>query len=239
MVTDASQKGFECASTLSLAHSGQVAVVQKNNPAGLERGCDFSNNAGGIVWHAVVAGGRPTGEFQPKFSRGEVDERVRHSDGSAKPRRLASRRFTDRSGATSDLTAGAARAGGPKAGGGVRKCVVLHQMTLVPHPAAQLGVGGGFFPDHKKLRPHFLAGEEIENLRSLAGIGAVIDRQAQLRTSRGKAVFNGAEPRGIPNNAGENQQPPEEGTRKAVAAHGCEVLGNRKILSPSRPRFWR
>ena len=57
MASDASQKGFECASTLSLTHSGQVAVVQKNDPAGLEGGCDFSNYASGIVRQAVVAGG--------------------------------------------------------------------------------------------------------------------------------------------------------------------------------------
>ena len=55
MATDASQKGFECASPVSLAHSWQVAVMEKNDRAGLERGCDFANDAGGIVGNPVVA----------------------------------------------------------------------------------------------------------------------------------------------------------------------------------------
>jgi len=238
MIPDASQKGFECASPLSLAHSGQMAVMRENDRAGPEGGCNFANDAGRIVGNSVMACGRPARKPQSEFVRGEMDERVGHSNGSTKPRWLASRRFPDGGGATHDLTAGSSRAGGPERCGGVGESVVLHPMTLVPHPAAQLRVRGRFFSNHKKLRPHSLAGEEIENLRGLAWIGAVVNREAQMAAIGSKAGFHGAEPGGIPNHAGKNQQPPEKSARKATTLHDCEVF-SRKMLSPSRPRFWR
>lgn len=236
MISDASQKGFESASPLSLAHSGQMAVVQKNDRAGLEGGCDFANDSRGVMWNAVVAGDRPTRELQAQFPGGEVDEGIRHPNGGTEPGRLLSVRIAYRRGTTGDFASRPGQASGPESGGGMAEGVVLHQVALVAHPAAKLRVGDGFFSNHKKLRPNPLAGEHIEELGSLAGIRTIIDRQAGLRALRCEARFHRAKPSAVAHHSGKNQHPSEKGSCEILPSHAENERRIRQILSPSRPR---
>jgi hypothetical protein len=55
MFFDAIQKGFESASPLTFRHSGQVAVVRKNDRPGSQCGGYFFHDAAGLMPDAVVA----------------------------------------------------------------------------------------------------------------------------------------------------------------------------------------
>ena len=213
-----------------------MAFVQENDGAGPEGGGDFCDDACRVVRHSVISRGRPTGESQSGVARGEVDKRIRHTDRSAKAARGDADRLANGFRALDDLAARAAWPGGPERGDGVREGVVLHQMPFVAHPAAQGGMGGGFFSDHIKLGTHSLAGQEIEDLRGLARIGAVVDRQAHLVAAGREVFFHRAEPLAVPHHTREYEHPAEKRSPEAVASHGCAASGRRKILSPSRPR---
>ncbi len=87
MIFDAIQKGFECASPLTLPQAGEVAVVREDDGAGAQGGGDFFYDSGGIVRKAIVARGRPTTDREAEFARGQMDKGIRHAYRGTESRR--------------------------------------------------------------------------------------------------------------------------------------------------------
>jgi hypothetical protein len=123
-----------------------------------------------------------------------VDERVGDTHGSAELGWNNARAVMDGSGTVFKFARNAGWTCRPKSGGGMVKGVVLEAVTLGQYPKAQFGVLDDELANSKEGGLHLMLAQNIEDLRGLAWIGAIINGEPYFATVCGEGVEDGTVP---------------------------------------------
>lgn len=195
-------QGFEKASEGEHSSRGSAAFVEEENGAGTQVDLDAADDLRGRGRATVAACCTPSHDAESVPLSGWMDREIVHTDRRAKPDRASSCRGQDGFVAACDFAFHQRCGESPPMGGRVGIGVVAEEMAVREDAAAEGAVTVDFFADDEKNRSRLMPGEKIEDLRGVARVRTIVDRETNFSFRGVEAGDNGAMPLAIATQGG-------------------------------------